>query len=41
MLNALAKARSVREVSLFDGRQPGILTQALNGENPGSRILEG
>lgn len=40
MLEALVKARSVREVLLVDGRQPGDLTRALNGENPGSRIFK-
>jgi molybdenum storage protein len=40
MLQALAKARSVKEVFLIDGRQPGNLTRALNGENPGSRIFK-
>jgi molybdenum storage protein len=40
MLDALVKARSVKEVFLVDGRQPGDLTRALNGENPGSRIFK-
>jgi molybdenum storage protein len=40
MLRALAKARSVREVILVNGRQPGNLLRALNGENPGSRIFK-
>ena len=38
MLHALARARSVREVLLVNGREPGSLTQALAGENPGTRI---
>jgi molybdenum storage protein len=38
MLNALATARSAREVLLVDGRQPGLLTRALAGENVGTRI---
>jgi len=38
MLQALARARSVREVLLVNGREPGHLTRALEGENPGTRI---
>jgi molybdenum storage protein len=38
MLEALVRARSVREVLLVNGRQPGDLTRALRGENPGTRI---
>ncbi len=38
MLLALSRARSVREVLLVNGREPGNLTRALNGENPGTRI---
>jgi molybdenum storage protein len=38
MLCALARACSVREVLLINGREPGSLTQALAGENPGTRI---
>ena len=38
MLDCLARARSVREVLLVNGREPGSLTRALNGENPGTRI---
>ena len=38
MLHALARARSVREVLIVNGREPGSLTRALAGENPGSRI---
>ena len=40
MLKALAKARSVKEIFLVNGRQPGNLTRALNGENPGTRIFK-
>jgi molybdenum storage protein len=39
MLNALANARSVREVLIVNGRKPGNLTQALEGGNPGTRIF--
>ncbi len=38
MLHALARARSVRDVLLVNGREPGNLTRALAGENPGTRI---
>jgi molybdenum storage protein len=38
MLHALARARSVREVLIINGREPGNLTQVLAGENPGTRI---
>jgi molybdenum storage protein len=38
MLQALARARSVREVLLVNGREPGSLARALAGENPGTRI---
>ena len=38
MLEALARARSVREVLIVNGRERGQLTRALNGENPGTRI---
>jgi molybdenum storage protein len=38
MLHALAHARSVREVLIINGREPSNLTQALAGENPGTRI---
>jgi molybdenum storage protein len=38
MLQALASARSVREVLLVNGREPGNLMRALAGENPGTRI---
>ena len=39
MLNALARAQSVREVLIINGRDPGNLTRALAGENPGTRIF--
>jgi molybdenum storage protein len=38
LLDCLNRARSVTEVLLVNGRRPGDLTRALNGENPGSRI---
>jgi molybdenum storage protein len=38
MLRALARARSVREVFIVNGREPGNLTRTLEGENPGTRI---
>jgi molybdenum storage protein len=38
MLRALASARSVWEVSIINGLEPGNLTRALEGENPGTRI---
>jgi molybdenum storage protein len=38
MLTALAKSRSVTEVIMLNGLQPGNLTRALAGENPGTRI---
>jgi molybdenum storage protein len=38
MLRALAGARSVSEVLLVNGREPGQLTRALAGESPGTRI---
>lgn len=38
MLNLLARSRSAHDVLLVNGRQPGDLTRALSGENPGSRI---
>jgi molybdenum storage protein len=38
MLQALAHARSVREVLIVNGRQAGNLARALAGENPGTRI---
>jgi molybdenum storage protein len=40
MLTALANARSVKEVLLVNGRVPGSLTRALQGENPGTRIYK-
>jgi molybdenum storage protein len=38
LLDALDRARSVHEVLLVDGREPGSLAKALAGENPGTRI---
>lgn len=38
MLTALARSQSVREVLLVNGREPGNLTEALEGGNPGTRI---
>jgi molybdenum storage protein len=38
MLQALARAQSVHEVLLVNGREPGHLTRALEGENSGTRI---
>lgn len=38
MLHALARARSTREVLIVNGREPGSLLRALEGENPGTRI---
>jgi molybdenum storage protein len=38
MLRALARARSVREVFIINGRETGNLSQALAGESPGTRI---
>jgi len=38
LLSALQRARSVREVFLVNGREPGALTAALRGENPGTRL---
>jgi molybdenum storage protein len=38
MLRAFARARSVREVFIVNGREPGNLTRTLEGENPGTRI---
>ncbi len=38
MLTALARAQNVHEVLLVNGREPGGLTQALEGGNPGTRI---
>jgi molybdenum storage protein len=40
MLHALQRAQSVREVLLVDGREPGHLTLALAGENPGTRVFQ-
>ncbi len=38
MLHALARAQGAHEVLIVNGREPGALTRALNGENPGTRI---
>lgn len=38
MLRALVSSRSVREVFIVNGLDPGNLTRALAGENPGTRI---
>jgi molybdenum storage protein len=38
VLDYLSRARSVREVLLVNGLEPGQLTRALSGENPGTRI---
>lgn len=38
MLQALARAQSVREVILANGCEPGALTKALDGQSPGTRI---
>lgn len=38
MLNALVAARGVQEVLLVNGREQGLLTRALAGENVGMRI---
>jgi molybdenum storage protein len=38
LLQALAHARSVREVLIVNGREPNNLRRALDGENPGTRI---
>jgi molybdenum storage protein len=40
MLDALANARSVKEVFIVNGREPGNLTRVLDGENPGTRIYK-
>jgi molybdenum storage protein len=38
MLRAMLGARSVEEVLIVNGREPGALTAALEGESPGTRI---
>lgn len=38
LLMAMERARSVNEVLIVNGREPGALTAALRGENPGTRI---
>ncbi|HLE15907.1 MAG TPA: hypothetical protein VI776_14250 [Anaerolineales bacterium] len=40
MLDVLGRARSVHEVLIFDGLEPGNLGRALRGENPGTRIYK-
>jgi molybdenum storage protein len=40
MLQSLSHARSVHEVVIVNGLQPGSLTKALHGENPGTRIYK-
>ncbi len=39
LLDFMKRARSVKEVLLINGLEPGQLTQALEGENPGTRIF--
>jgi isopentenyl phosphate kinase len=39
MLEVLGRARSVREVIIFNGLEAGNLGRALSGENPGTRIF--
>jgi molybdenum storage protein len=39
LIDSLSRARSVKEVLLVNGRVPGSLTRALNGENPGTRLF--
>lgn len=38
MLRALANASNIREVLIVNGREPGALTQALEGKKAGTRI---
>ena len=38
MLRTLVNADSVTEVLIINGREPGNLTRALAGENPGTRV---
>lgn len=40
MLQALARARTVKEVLIINGREKGNLTKALQGKNPGTRIYK-
>jgi molybdenum storage protein len=40
MLDSLSRARSTFEVLVVNGRRPGDLTRALQGENPGTRIYK-
>jgi molybdenum storage protein len=41
MLRALANADTVTEILIVNGREPGNLTRALAGENPGTRVYRG
>ncbi|MBN1246783.1 MAG: uridine kinase, partial [Anaerolineae bacterium] len=41
LLHILANARSSEEVFIINGREPGTLTAALNGDSPGTRIYKG
>jgi isopentenyl phosphate kinase len=41
MLRELANGRSVDEVLIINGREPGNLTRALAGEKAGTRIYRG
>jgi molybdenum storage protein len=41
LLHILANARSVEEVLIVNGREPGNLTAALRGDSPGTRIYRG
>ncbi|NLG72020.1 MAG: uridine kinase [Chloroflexi bacterium] len=40
MLSSLSRARSTREVLIINGREPGNLTRALQGEHVGTRIYK-
>lgn len=40
MLQALANARTAKEVLIINGREKGNLTKALQGKNPGTRIYK-
>ncbi|OQB28191.1 MAG: Molybdenum storage protein subunit beta [Chloroflexi bacterium ADurb.Bin180] len=40
MLQALANARTAKEVLIINGREKGNLTKALQGKNPGTRIFK-
>ncbi len=39
LLDFMKRARSVKEILLINGLEPGQLTRALEGENPGSRVF--